>query len=113
MGDMTTYLYLSIAILAEILATTALKASDGISRLGPSLMTALGYATAFYFLALTLRTMLLGITYAIWSGVGIVLISAVGWIWFGQTLDVPAIFGLGLIVAGVVVVNVFSKATVH
>jgi small multidrug resistance pump len=110
---MTAYVYLGIAIVAEIIATSALKASDGFSRLGPSLLTVLGYAVAFYFLSLTLRAIPVGIAYAIWSGLGIVLISAVGWIWFRQALDIPALIGLGLIVAGVVVVNAFSRSTVH
>ena len=110
---MTGYLYLGIAIVMEVIATTALKASEGFSRPGPSLLTILGYAVAFYFLSLTLRTIPVGIAYAIWSGVGIVLISAVGWIWLRQALDVPAMIGLGLIVAGVIVVNLFSKSVAH
>jgi small multidrug resistance pump len=108
-----TYLYLGIAIVAEVIGTSALKASASFSRLGPSLVTIVGYVIAFFFLSLTLRVMSTGIAYAIWSGVGIVLISAVGWIWFRQTLDVPAIIGLGLIIAGVVVVNVFSRSVAH
>jgi len=112
-GIMTGYLYLGIAIVMEVIATTALKASEGFSRPGPSLLTILGYAVAFYFLSLTLRTIPVGIAYAIWSGVGIVLISAVGWIWLRQALDVPAMIGLGLIVAGVIVVNLFSKSVAH
>jgi len=108
-----TYLYLGIAIVAEVIATSALKASDGFSRLGPSLVVLLGYGLAFFCLSLTLRTIPTGIAYAIWSGVGIVLISAIGWIWFKQALDAPAIIGLGLIIAGVVVVQVFSKAVNH
>ncbi len=108
-----TYLYLGIAIVAEVIATSALKASDGFSRLGPSLIVLLGYGLAFFCLSLTLRTIPTGIAYAIWSGVGIVLISAIGWIWFKQALDAPAIIGLGLIIAGVVVVQVFSKAVNH
>jgi len=107
------YLYLFVAIVAEVIATSALKASDGFSRLRPSAVTVVGYGVAFYFLALTLRTMPTGIAYAIWSGVGIVLISAVGWIWFRQALDLPAIVGMGLIVAGVIVVNLFSKSVAH
>jgi small multidrug resistance pump len=107
---MTIYVYLIAAIVAEVIATSALKASDSFSRLGPSLLTALGYAVAFYFLSLTLRTMPVGIAYAIWSGLGIVLIALVGWIWFEQALDAAALIGLGLIVAGVVTVNVFSRS---
>jgi small multidrug resistance pump len=108
-----TYLYLGIAIVAEVIATSALKASEGFSRLGPSLVVLVGYGLAFFFLSLTLRTMPTGIAYAIWSGIGIVLVSAIGWVWFKQTLDTPAIIGMGLIIAGVVVVNMFSKSVSH
>jgi len=107
------YLYLGIAIVAEIVGTSALKASDGFSRLGPGLLTVLGYGVAFYFLSLTLRTIPVGVAYAVWSGLGIVLISLVGWLWFRQALDLPALIGLGLIVAGVIVLNVFSHTPVH
>ena len=110
---MTGYIYLGIAIVTEVVATSALKASEGFSRLGPSLVTILGYAIAFYCLSLTLRTIPVGVAYAIWSGLGIVLISAVGWIWFRQALDLPAMIGLGLIVAGVIVVNAFSRSVAH
>lgn len=108
-----TYIYLTIAILAEVIGTAALKSSDGFSRLGPSLVTAAGYGIAFYFLSLTLRSLPIGIAYAIWSGVGIVLISAVAWLFLGQKLDMPAILGMGLIVAGVVVINLFSNVSAH
>jgi len=84
-----SYLYLSIAIVAEVIGTSALKASEGFTRLGPSLITILGYAAAFYFLSLTLKTIPVGIAYAIWSGVGIVLISLIGYALFRQTLDLP------------------------
>jgi small multidrug resistance pump len=110
---MTSYLYLGIAIVAEVIATTALKATEGFSRPGPSLLTVLGYAVAFYFLSLTLRAIPVGIAYAIWSGVGIILIAALGWIRFGQALDPPAMAGMGLIVAGVIVVNLFSRSVAH
>lgn len=105
-----TYLYLIIAIVAETIATSALKLSDNFSRLGPSLVTVLGYAIAFYFLSLVLRTMSTGVAYAIWSGVGIVLISLIGWLWMGQSLSAPTMFGMGLIIAGVVIVNLSSAA---
>nr|WP_091131944.1 SMR family transporter [Microvirga guangxiensis] len=108
-----SYLYLGVAIVAEVVATSALKASEGFSRLGPSLIVLFGYGLAFFFLSLTLRAIPVGIAYAIWSGIGIVLISAVGWIWFKQALDMPAIIGMGLIIAGVVVVNMFSKSVSH
>jgi small multidrug resistance pump len=107
------YLYLGVAILAEVVATTALRAADGFTQLWPSLISIAGYVVAFYFLSLTLRTMPVGIAYAIWSGVGIVLISLAGWLIYKQLLDLPAIIGMGLIMAGVIVINLFSKSTVH
>ena len=107
------YVHLGVAIVAEVIATSALKASDGFTRLWPSLVTVLGYGVAFYFLALTLRVIPTGIAYAVWSGVGIVLISAIGWVWFRQALDLPAMIGMGLIIAGVLVVNLFSKSVGH
>ncbi|HZG31960.1 MAG TPA: SMR family transporter [Sphingopyxis sp.] len=107
------YVYLAIAIVAEVVATSSLKWSEGFTRLGPSLVTVVGYAIAFYFLSLTLRTVPTGIAYAIWSGVGVVLIVAVAWIFQGQRLDAPALAGIALIVAGVMVMNLFSKAAVH
>jgi small multidrug resistance pump len=109
----SNYAFLFVAIVAEVIATSFLKGSDGFTRLWPSVASVAGYAVAFFFLSLTLRTIPTGIAYAIWSGVGIVLISLVSWLWFGQKLDGPAILGLGLIIAGVVVVNVFSKSVAH
>jgi len=108
-----TYIYLGIAIVAEIIGTTFMKESDGFTRLKPSLVTLAGYAVAFYFLSLTLRTLPTGVAYAIWSGVGIVLIALVAALVHGQKLDAPAIIGMGLIVSGVVVMNLFSTATPH
>jgi small multidrug resistance pump len=108
-----TYLTLGIAIVAEVAATTALKASDGFSRFWPSVAVVVGYALAFYCLSLTLRTMPTGIAYAIWSGVGIVLISLLGWWMHRQTLDLPALLGMGLIMAGVLVINLFSRSGAH
>jgi len=107
------YVYLSIAIVAEVIATGALRASQGFTVLVPSAISILGYVVAFYFLSLTLKTMPVGIAYAIWSGVGIVLISLVGWLLYRQSLDLPAILGMGLIMAGVVVINVWSRTAVH
>jgi small multidrug resistance pump len=107
------HVYLAIAIVAEVAATSALKASEGFSRLGPSLVVVLGYAVAFFCLSLTLRTIPVGIAYAIWSGAGIVLIAAIGWVFFRQALDPPAIIGLGLIISGVLIVNLFSKTVGH
>lgn len=108
-----TYLYLFVAIVAEVIATTALKSSQGFTRLLPSLVTVAGYMLAFFFLSLTLRNMATGVAYAIWSGVGVVLISLVAWRFQGQTLDTPALLGMGLIVAGVLVINLFSKTASH
>ncbi len=107
------YVYLSIAIIFEVLATTALKASDSFTKLTPSLLTIAGYAITFYFLALTLKTLPTGIAYAIWSGVGIVLISLISWLYFKQSLDVPAMIGIGFIIAGVLIINIFSKSVSH
>ncbi len=108
-----TYLYLAIAIIAEVAATSALKASEEFTNLIPSVIVVVGYGVAFYFLTLVLRVMPVGITYAIWSGLGIVLISVVGVFLFKQTPDIPAMIGMGLIVLGVVVINVFSKTINH
>lgn len=107
------YLYLIVAILFEVVATTALKETHGFTRLGPSLVSTAGYALAFYFLSLPLRAMPVGIVYALWCAAGIVLITAIGWIWFRQALDMPALAGIGLIMAGVVVINLFSRTVVH
>jgi small multidrug resistance pump len=107
------WIFLAIAIVAEVVATSALKATEGFTRPGPSAVVVVGYVVAFYFLALVLRTIPVGITYAIWSGVGIVLIAVIAWLVYGQVLDLPAIVGLGLIIAGVVVLNVFSKTIPH
>ncbi|THF59847.1 DMT family transporter [Ollibium composti] len=107
------YLYLLVAIFFEVLATTALKETQGFTRLAPSLVTVAGYGLAFYFLSLPLRTMPVGIVYALWCGAGIIMITAIGWVWFRQQLDLPALVGMGLIMAGVVVINLFSKTVVH
>lgn len=107
------YLFLAIAIVAEVIATSSLKASSSFTKLVPSLATFVGYGVSFYFLSLTLAVLPTGIAYAIWSGVGIVLISLIGWLIFGQSLDAPAMAGMGLILAGVIVINVFSKSTAH
>ena len=105
--------YLLVAIVAEVAATSALKASQGFTVLLPSAIVVLGYAVAFYFLSLTLNAISVGIAYALWSGIGIVFITAVGWLWFGQALDTAAMLGIALIVAGVGVINLFSNAAAH
>jgi small multidrug resistance pump len=110
---MSSYLSLSVAIIAEVIATTAMKSSDGFTRLWPSFIVVVGYMVAFYFLSITLKTLPTGIAYAIWAGAGIVLITLMGWIIYKQTLDLPALFGMGLIVSGVLVINIFSKSGAH
>ncbi len=107
------YLYLIVAIGFEVIATSALKETDGFTRLWPSLLAMGGYALAFYFLSIPLRTMPVGVVYAIWSGAGIVFITSIGWVWFRQALDMPALFGIALIVAGVLVINLFSRTLSH
>ena len=110
---MPHWIYLSIAIVSEVIGTSALKASEGFTRLWPSVIVVTGYALAFYFLSLTLKAIPMGVAYAVWAGAGIALIALIGWLYFGQTLDLAAIIGLSLIVAGVVVLNVFSKTLAH
>ena len=107
------YLMLAIAIIAEVCATTAMKQSDGFTRMSWTVVTVSGYGIAFYFLSLTLRTIPTGIAYAIWSGAGIVLISTAAWAFQGQKLDAAAVSGMGLIVTGVIVMNVFSHTPAH
>ena len=106
-----SYLYLALAIVAEVVATTFLKLSDGFSKPLPSAVTVIGYAIAFYFLSLmTLRSLPTGLVYAVWSGVGVVLIATIAWVFQSQKLDTPALCGMALIVSGVVVINLFSSA---
>ena len=104
--------WLLAAIVAEVVATSALKASAVFTRTGPSTVVVVGYGLAFYCLARTLETVPVGVAYAVWSGVGIVLITLIAWLVYGQALDAPAVLGLALIVAGVVVLNLFSKTLV-
>ena len=108
-----TYLYLAIAIVAEVAATSALKASEEFTNLIPSIIVVVGYGIAFYFMTLVLRVIPVGITYAVWSGLGIVLVAIVSFFLYKQTPDFPAIIGMGLIISGVVVINVFSKTISH
>jgi small multidrug resistance pump len=110
---MKNFIFLGLAIMFEIIATSALKKSEQFTQLIPSIITIAGYFAAFYFLSFAIRTIPVGIAYAIWSGVGIVLITIIGAIFFKQIPDLPAIIGLALIMIGVVVINVFSKTTVH
>ncbi len=104
------WLYLTIAVVCEVFGTTALRASMGFTRLVPSIVVVVGYAGAFYFLSLTLTAIPLGLAYAVWSGIGVILISLSGWYLYGQQLDLAALLGIGLITAGVVVIKVFSRS---
>ncbi|MGX9353895.1 DMT family transporter [Roseobacteraceae bacterium S113] len=110
---MPAYLALLLAVAAETIGTTALQASQQFSKLGPSLIVVVAYAIAFYMLALTLRTIPVGIAYALWSALGILFIAIIGWVVFGQRLDLPALLGMAMIIAGIVVIQVFSKTVSH
>lgn len=110
---MKRWLCLAVAIVGEVIAISALKPSEGFSRPLPSIVVAVGYGVAFYFLSLALRTIPVGVAYAVWPGVGIVLVSAVAWLVLGQTLDAWALVGMGLIVAGVLVLNLLSRTASH
>ncbi|HPA00922.1 MAG TPA: SMR family transporter [Chiayiivirga sp.] len=107
------WLLLALAILAEVIATSFLKSSAGFTRLWPSLAVVAGYAVAFWCLSLTLRTIPVGVAYAVWSGAGIVLVTAIAWAVHGQKLDAAGLLGIGLILAGVLVLNLFSRSTAH
>jgi small multidrug resistance pump len=108
-----TYFLLFLAILSEVVATTALKASDSFTKLGPSIVLVVGYVLSFYLLSVVMRSMPTGVTYAIWAGLGIVLISVFGYLFNNEKLDLAACIGMSLIVTGVVVINVFSKTVNH
>jgi small multidrug resistance pump len=103
-----SYLYLAIAIVCEVIGTSALKATEGFTRPLPSAVVVVGYGVSFYFLSLALKTIPVGVAYAIWSGAGVALITLIGWLVFRQRLDAPAVLGIALIVAGVVVIRFFS-----
>ena len=107
------YLWLAAAFVSEVFATSSLKASNGFTRLGPSTAVVLGYGAAFYFLSQTLKTIPVGVAYAIWSGVGTVLIALVGFVVYRQVLDRAALIGMTLIIAGVLVMNLFSRSAAH
>ena len=106
-------LYLGIAIVGEVIATSFLRASNGFTVLLPTAVVVVGYAITFFFFSLALQTIPVGIGYAIWSGVGIVLVSIIAYAVYGQTLDLPALVGIGLILAGVLVINLFSQSSTH
>lgn len=107
------YIFLIIAVAAETIGTTALQASNQFTRAGPTVLVVVAYAVAFYFLGIALKYIPVGIAYALWSGLGIVLIALIGFAVFGQVLDFAAILGLGMIIAGIVVIQVFSNASTH
>lgn len=107
------YLYLITAIVAEVIATSALPKTEGFTRLGPSAIAVIGYAVAFFLLGLVTRSMPVGIVYAVWSGAGIVLVAMAGWLFYGQRLDLAAIVGLAMIIAGVLIINLLSSSVSH
>ena len=110
---MSGYLYLAIAIVAEVIATTALKAADGFSKPLPLTLVVIGYGIAFWMLSLVMKSIPVGVTYAIWSGLGIVLISIASLLLYDQKLDLAALLGIGLIIAGVLVIQLFSASSGH
>ncbi|GAA5540674.1 MULTISPECIES: DMT family transporter [Brucella/Ochrobactrum group] len=110
---MPVYALLAIAICSEVIGTLSLKASEGFTRPIPSIIVVVTYGLAFYFLSLTLKTIPVGIAYAVWSGIGVTLVALIGWLVFGQKLDFAAVAGMALIIAGVVVLNLFSGTAQH
>ena len=110
---MNHWVALAIAIVAEVVATSTMKSTNEFTRFWPSLVVVLGYGAGFYFMAISLRVLPVGIMYAIWAGMGIVLVSVIAWVVHRQALDMPAIIGIGLIIAGVVVINVCSRTVLH
>jgi small multidrug resistance pump len=110
---MKNWIILSAAIISEVAATSSLKASKGFTKPWPSFVVIVGYAAAFYLLSLALRSIPVGVAYAIWSGVGVALVTLFAWLAYGQKLDLPGVIGIGFISAGVVILNLFSKAAAH
>lgn len=110
---MKGWLFLTIAIIGEVVATSALKPSEGFTKFVPSAVVIVGYGVAFYFLSLVLKFIPVGIAYAVWSGLGIVLIAGIAWIVHGQELDAWGFVGMALIISGVAVLNLFSKTSAH
>ena len=106
-------IFLALAIAGEVIATSFLKATQGFTQFGPSLVVVAGYIVTFYFFSLSLQTIPVGIGYAIWSGAGIVMISIIAYFVHHQSLDAPALIGMALILAGVLVINLFSKSAGH
>jgi small multidrug resistance pump len=112
-SKMKSWLLLSVAILTEVVATSALKASDGFTKIAPSVLVIIGYVLSFYFLSLALKGIPVGVAYATWAGLGIVLITLIAWVLYGQKLDLGALVGMGFILIGVVIMNLFSNVTPH
>ena len=110
---MNTWFYLGIAILSEVLATASLKSTEGFTKIGPSVLVLIGYSAAFYFLSLTLEDIPIGVAYAVWSGVGVATITVVSVVYMGQKIDLAGVLGIGLIVAGVIVLRLFSGSSVE
>ena len=104
------WIYLIIAIITEVIATSALKESEGFTKTIPSLIVIIGYSMTFYFMSLVLREMSVGITYAIWSGMGILLITTIGYFRYNQMLDAPAVLGMSFIALGIIILRVFSNS---
>ncbi len=107
------WIYLVTAILGEVIATSSLKAADGCTKIVPTMISFVGYAAAFFFLSLALKHIAVGIAYAIWAGIGIILISLVGFFYYKQALDAPSLLGIALIMAGVIIINLFSKSVIR
>ena len=110
---MKSWLFLAVAIFGEVVATSALKSSNGFTKLVPSIVVVVGYGFALYFLSLALKSIPVGIAYAVWAGLGIVLVAAIAWVLYGQKLDFWALVGMGLIISGVAVLNLLSNASAH
>ena len=110
---MNTWFYLCIAILSEVLATASLKSTEGFTKIGPSVLVLIGYSAAFYFLSLTLEDIPIGVAYAVWSGVGVATITVVSVVYMDQKIDLAGVLGIGLIVAGVIVLRLFSGSSVE
>lgn len=110
---MNAYLLLFAAIICEVIATSSLKLSNGFTNLTFSIITIVGYSASFYILSLALKTIPVGIAYAIWSGIGIIIISLIAWVFLKQSLDLAALIGMGFIIFGVVIINLFSNISGH
>jgi len=106
---MHPYTLLGFAIFSEVVGTTALKISDGMTKMGPAVLVVIGYGFSFWLLSITLKTMPVGLVYAIWCGIGIAAIALIGQVFFDETLTLGAVFGIGLIIAGIVVLQLYGS----